>query len=31
MHQTLQLLVRTDFPPIVRAQLGTLQVNLGYK
>ncbi|MDP3821428.1 MAG: arsenosugar biosynthesis radical SAM protein ArsS [Burkholderiales bacterium] len=31
MHQTLHLLARTDFPPIARAQLGTLQVNLGYK
>ena len=31
MHQTLQLLAKTDFPPIARAQLGTLQVNLGYK
>lgn len=31
MHPTLHLLARTDFPPIARAQLGTLQVNLGYK
>jgi len=31
MHQTLHLLVRTDFPPIARARLDTLQVNLGYK
>ena len=31
MHQTLHLLASTDFPPLARAQLGTLQVNLGYK
>jgi radical SAM/Cys-rich protein len=31
MHQTLHLLVKTDFPPIARARLDTLQVNLGYK
>ena len=31
MHQTLQLLVRTDFPSLARSELGTLQVNLGYK
>ncbi|MEQ1686038.1 MAG: arsenosugar biosynthesis radical SAM (seleno)protein ArsS [Burkholderiaceae bacterium] len=31
MHPTLHLLARTDFPPIARAQLATLQVNLGYK
>ena len=31
MHATLPLLVDTDFPPIRRAPLSTLQVNLGYK
>lgn len=31
MHATLPLLERTDFPPIHREQLTTLQVNLGYK
>ena len=31
MHATLPLLVTTDFPPIRRRQLDTLQVNLGYK
>ena len=31
MHQTLHLLAKTDFPPIARARLDTLQVNLGYK
>ena len=31
MHQTLHLLARTDFPPIARERLETLQVNLGYK
>ncbi|MEO8805043.1 MAG: arsenosugar biosynthesis radical SAM (seleno)protein ArsS [Burkholderiaceae bacterium] len=31
MHQTLHLLASTDFPPIARARLDTLQVNLGYK
>ncbi len=31
MHATLPLLVATDFPPIRRRQLDTLQVNLGYK
>ena len=30
MHATLPLLVRTDFPPIRRRRLETLQVNLGY-
>ena len=30
MHATLPLLVRTDFPPIRRGRLETLQVNLGY-
>ena len=31
MHQTLPLLAATDFPPIRRQSLETLQVNLGYK
>ena len=31
MHATLPLLARTDFPPLRRAALHTLQVNLGYK
>ncbi len=31
MHATLPLLKATDFPPIVRRALDTLQVNLGYK
>lgn len=31
MHATLPLLVDTDFPAMRRAQLETLQVNLGYK
>ena len=31
MHATLPLLQATDFPPIHRAGLETLQVNLGYK
>ena len=30
MHATLPLLKETDFPPIQRRQLETLQVNLGY-
>jgi len=30
MHQTLPLLAKTDFPPLRRARLETLQVNLGY-
>ena len=30
MHATLPLLVNTDFPPIARRGLQTLQVNLGY-
>jgi len=30
MHATLPLLARTDFPPIARRRLETLQVNLGY-
>ena len=31
MHQTLHLLAKTDFPPLARAALTTLQVNLGYR
>lgn len=31
MHPTFPLLVETDFPPIRRRRLETLQVNLGYK
>jgi radical SAM/Cys-rich protein len=31
MHATLPLLATTDFPPIQRRSLDTLQVNLGYK
>lgn len=31
MHATYPLLRKTDFPPIKRRQLDTLQVNLGYK
>ena len=31
MHPTLHLLARTDFPPLSRSALETLQVNLGYK
>ena len=30
MHATLPLLARTDFPPIARRRLETLQVNVGY-
>jgi radical SAM/Cys-rich protein len=30
MHATLPLLARTDFPPIARRRLDTVQVNLGY-
>jgi radical SAM/Cys-rich protein len=30
MHATLPLLARTDFPPLTRRRLETLQVNLGY-
>ncbi|HUP98308.1 MAG TPA: arsenosugar biosynthesis radical SAM (seleno)protein ArsS [Usitatibacter sp.] len=30
MHATLPLLARTDFPPLARRRLETLQVNLGY-
>ncbi len=31
MHATLPLLAKTDFPPLRRARLDTLQVNLGYR
>ena len=31
MHATLPLLAATDFPPIRRRTLDTLQVNLGYQ
>jgi len=31
MHATLPLLSETDFPPLPRAHLQTLQVNLGYR
>lgn len=31
MHATLPLLVRTDFPPLRRRSIDTLQVNLGYR
>ncbi len=31
MHATLPLLLATDFPPVSRGALQTLQVNLGYK
>lgn len=31
MHATLPLLLRTAFPPLRRARLETLQVNLGYR
>ena len=31
MHPTLPLLARTEFPPIRRRSLETLQVNLGYR
>ena len=31
MHATLPLLVGTDFPPLARRRLETLQVNLGYR
>src|SRR5215475_9144578 len=30
MHATLPLLLDTDFPPLRRARLDTLQVNVGY-
>jgi radical SAM/Cys-rich protein len=31
MHATLPLLTATDFPPLARAELETVQVNLGYR
>lgn len=31
MHDPLPLLVNTDFPPVERARLETLQVNVGYR
>jgi radical SAM/Cys-rich protein len=31
MHATLPLLADTDFPPLARSRLATLQVNLGYR
>lgn len=31
MHETVHLLVKTDFPRLKRARLDTLQVNLGYR
>ena len=31
MHDPLPLLVNTDFPPLRRGQLDTLQVNVGYR
>ena len=31
MHATLELLEKTDFPPLKRARAETLQVNLGYR
>jgi radical SAM/Cys-rich protein len=31
MHATLPLLIDTDFPPIRRRKLGTVQANLGYR
>ena len=31
MHATLPLLVQTDFPPLIRLAVETLQVNLGYR
>ena len=31
MHATLPLLKATDFPPVTRRALDTLQVNLGYR
>ena len=30
MEDTRPLLLETDFPPLIRARLETLQVNLGY-
>ena len=31
MHATLPMLVRTEFPPLTRGELNTLQLNLGYR
>ena len=31
MHDPLPLLANTDFPPLRRGQLDTLQVNVGYR
>ena len=31
MHATLPLLRETDFPPLTRGPLETMQVNLGYR
>lgn len=31
MHSTLPLLAQTDFPPLIRRTVETLQVNLGYR
>ncbi|HNI73244.1 MAG TPA: radical SAM protein, partial [Accumulibacter sp.] len=31
MHATLDLLVRTSFPPLTRRSVETLQLNLGYR
>ena len=31
MHATLHLLTRTDFPPLLRRTIDTLQLNLGYR
>ncbi len=31
MHETLPLMINSDFPPIRRARLETLQVNVGYR
>ncbi len=31
MHQSLPLMLNTDFPPIRRSRLDTLQVNVGYR
>lgn len=31
MHETLPLMINSDFPPIRRARLDTLQVNVGYR
>ncbi len=31
MHQTLPLMINSDFPPLKRGRLDTLQVNVGYR